>query len=219
MINIELIKKGLTKDLLPYFNELFPDNKIPLYLSPLSESDNNYITWNQYSSIGNNSSYDDNYCRANDNTLKLYYPTADNETNLKSCNNFFPNNITELQDLNEHILYNVNNIKLNEDIENNIKSNEVKTKLENKIHTYIKIKKELNDQQKTMHNLNNISLIINDLSNKVKINASDTENKVNINYDSINQEQYKYLSTNYYIYTIIVFVIIIFIFHFTVLYY
>lgn len=216
-IEIEKIKTELTNDLLPFLKELFPDNKIPLYLSPINDSNDNYLAWSAYSTVGPNSTYADNYCRTNDDSGRLYYPT--DRDDLQSCDNFFTSDIKNLLNLNEGILTSINDVKLNDTIESKLTSDVTKANLEEKINEYSNIKKELLNQKKTVNNLDNISKIINDLNSKLNSEDIKTKNAVNINYDTIEQEKYKYLNTNYYIYTIIALTVIIFIIHFTVLYY
>lgn len=215
-INIEEIKIGLTDEIIPYIADLFPDNKIPLYISPLSENNDNYLAWSAYSSEGPNSTFTDNYCRP-DETGRLFYPT--DRDDLKPCDEFFTQDINNLLDLNEQILTTISDVKLDTDVEVELSADKIQEDLENKIAEYTELKSKLNSETKTMNNLNNISKIINELSVKLNKKERETNNKVNINNDSVEEEKYRYAPTNYYIYTITALIVLIFIIHFTVLYF
>jgi hypothetical protein len=215
-IDIEEIKKGLTDEIIPYFADLFPDNKIPLYISPLSKTNDNYLAWSAYSSEGPNSTFTDNYCRP-DETGRLFYPT--DQDDLKPCDNFFTQDINNLLDLNEQLLTTINDVKLDTNVEVELSADKIQEELEAKISEYTELKSKLNSESKTMNNLNNISKIINELSVRLNKREKETDNEVNINIDSVEEEKYRYAPTNYYIYTIAVLIVLIFIIHFTVLYY
>jgi hypothetical protein len=216
LIDIESIKEDIKTELIPYIEELFPEGKIPLYLSPLSTDDKNYISWSAYSSVGPNSTFSDNYCRA-DETGELFYPTETDD--LQSCEKYFTDEIKELLDLNQLVYNNINSSTIDNNIETELGSDNVKTELEEHINEYTELKKEILQNEKTFNNLINISKIINELSTQLNNDELKTENKININNDTIEQEKYRYAPTNYYIYAIAVLVVIIFIIHFTVLYY
>jgi hypothetical protein len=213
-IDIEKIKLQLKDELIPYMNKLFPDGKIPLYITPLANTSENYLTWSGYSTEGPLSEFTDNYCRP-DETGAFFYPTINDD--LKSCEQYYTPEVKDLTDLNEIIYNSIAIAKEDDSIE--IKTDEIKSLLDDKINDYKKFKLELIQQEKTLNNLQNISSIINDLSKKLNKSKFNTQNQVNINKDTIEEEKYRYAPTQYYIYTIVVLVIIAFIIHFTVLYY
>jgi hypothetical protein len=216
IIDIDKIKEKISEEMITYISDLFPDGKIPLYISPISDSSDNYIKWSEYSSEGPLSGFDDNYCRA-DETGSLFYPTLNED--LQPCDSFFSSEITSLIDLNEIIYNSIATIKLDTEVENRIESEKVHNELNEKLDEYTKVKTDLYQEEKTLTNLQNISSVINNLNNQLNKNNSATQNQVNINKDTIEEEKYRYAPNQYYIYSIVVLIVIIFIIHFTVLYY
>lgn len=219
-IDIEKIKIELKEEIVNYLKQgnLFPDNKIPIYISPINVDNENYLTWAAYSTEGINSEFEDNFCRINEiNGNKFLYPTQDD---LQPCDEFYTNDILELTDLNTIINNTISNkVNMNKEIEEELNSDEIHNKINEKINEYKFTKNKLISEQKTMNNLINISKILNNLNNKVNKNMKNTNNKVNINNDSIDEEKYDYITTNYYFYIIAALIVLIFIIHFTVLYY
>lgn len=207
------------------YSELFPDNKIPIFMTPLNKDNVDYITWNAYSSTGPYSTLTDNSCQPNE--LGDYqYPTP---TGLVDCNNFYPNDILEMVDLNT-FLYNtlsgIKNITNNDELMNykidetrncEMVNKEDNTELNNKLNTvldeYKQAKQELANEERVLKNFKNIETIIRNLNNKYNEEKHKTDNLVNIKIDSIDEEEYRYLDTQYYYYIIGVLIVVIIILH------
>lgn len=208
-MSIENIKSEVKYKLNPFIKELFPDNKIPIYISPIDIKNSDYITWSEYNKVDKYGDLNDNYCRPNE-VGEYQYPTNDD---IKSCDNYIDKNVLNELNLNKFITNSYNNIKIEEDIDDK----KIINNLHKKINEYEKTLKTLDNEKKILNNYKNIHNVINIINKKINNKEYNTKNKVNINNDSYNDELYNYLPFNYYIYTIIALVTIILILQFTII--
>lgn len=210
---IENVKVEVNKDIIEYiYDNLLPDGKIPIYYSPLNSTNDEYITWKDYSSTGPYKDKDDNYCRPNE--IGTYQtPTEDT---LLECNDFFNTNTQNLMSIDNFILNQIDNITdITQPLANAATSNTFdETEFNNKKQEYADIKLELAKNRKLLDNIKNIEKIINNINNKVKKDEQEKINIVNINNTNIKNEKWNYLSKRNYVTTIILLISIIIIISF-----
>lgn len=173
-------KNILQNKLNEYIKSIFPDNKIPLYYSPIGRSDNRYITWNQYNETSIHGEFEDNYCRPNE--LGNYQAPSNSE--LINCEQLNSNNdIINLIDLNKFINNQLNVIK--DKAEFSDENNNYIKKIDDMINDYKMHKNNLYNQKKTLDNLKNVSELLFELNNEINKSTDETKNKININNDEI----------------------------------
>lgn len=198
-------KKIVAEDLNKFIKQIYPNNKLELYISPISVQNVDYITWEEYNPTGPYGTEKNNYCKPNEVGDYQYPHNEDNVVfELRNCNNYFTEEIKDMLDLNSYITKSYTN-----DFPST--SNNEYLTIDESIKTAIeKYKEELNKKNSKQKILNTYKNIHNMIKYLDKQQANSTEvNKMNILNDSINKEQYNYLSLNYYIYVIIVLVVII----------
>lgn len=210
----EQITNKVSADIKGLMTELFPDNKIPIMISPINEYNSEYITWNAYSSTGPYNTFADNFCRPND-VGTYQYPT---ETGLEDCNEYFPSNIIDMSDLNSFIKTELDNVNFEDDAYTTVGSN-TKKQMEDKLTVYKSQKADLAKQEKLIHNLKNIQTLLKKLNEKYQKDENNTENAVAVNLDSVDTERFKYLNTQYYLYIIGALVIVVLLLQITVFVY
>lgn len=192
----------------------FPDNKIPILVSPVSNSNNTeYITWDQYSSTGPYSQINDNYCRPN-NAGEYQYPSNEE---LKDCNDIINSDVLELMDLNNFIM----NIEKNSAQENElaIELDQFDNSINSELEKYKSLKSKYETHKKINNNMKNIIHIIKELNKQKNQNDAEIDNLVNINNQSVSHEEYDFLNKQLYIYVIIGLCIILSILFITKFYY
>lgn len=211
---LDQIKNEIRPEMIEKLKIIFPDNKIPLNISLISELDSRYTTWQVHCSNPETCLYPDkgdNYCRPNE-VGNYQYPEIDEKSgdiDLKDCNTLFNDDILNLIDMNTIIGNNLNNLTLDNSIENDINSIEIKRRFESEIDEYKKLTAELNSQDKIMTNMKNVTAIINKLNNDINKKNQSSENESNILEYSVDTEKYQYIDTQYYIYIILSLAVVI----------
>lgn len=195
-INETIINDEIKDDIKLFVKEVFPENKIPIFLSPVSNTDSlNFTTWNMYSSTGPYNQFNDNFCRPNE-VGEYQYPKI---TDLESCGPMFNDNVMDLTDMNNFI----SNMEINLEDDLEIDIDELKNKIEENMEKYKNQKIEYLDQEKIKNNLKHIGVVINQLNKDNDAHEAKMINQINVNEDTIEPVNYNYLAKHYYIYTII----------------
>lgn len=193
-----------TKEIiLQLINDIFPKNKIPLFISNISPFSSDYISWLNYEPDSQFKSGNNNYCQPDE--LNNYYAPLSNGK-LKSCEDIFNPEIISLIDLNTYINTKINKLETqNQDINNQLIKYE--TKLNEAYEEYMKSKTKLENQDNIIKNLDSILSVIRNLNNDMINKELELKNQLNIINDineTIDKPNYNYL----YIYIIITLFII-----------